>query len=186
MMDRWTLPKALNVGGKDYPIRYQFSAILDILSAYGDPELDDDEKTEVLLGILFPDYQKIPREHLQEAVKKACEFIDCGAKNDGRQRPKVMDWNHDADIIIPAVNKVAGMEVRANPDLHWWTFWGFFMSIGDSLFSTVLHIRRKKAERKKLEKWEEEFYRENRSLVDMRAPNTNEIKAEKESILKWL
>ena len=186
MMDRWTLPKALNVGGKDYPIRYQFGAILDILSAYGDPELDADEKTEVLLAILFPDYQKIPREHLQEAVKKACEFIDCGVKNDGRQRPKVMDWYHDADIIIPAVNKVAGMEVRANPDLHWWTFWGFFMSIGDSLFSTVLHIRRKKAERKKLEKWEEEFYRENRSLVDMRAPNTNEIKAEKESILKWL
>lgn len=186
MMDRWTLPKELNIAGKDYPIRYQFSAILDILSAYSDPELDDDEKAEVMLGILFPRYQEIPQVHLQEAVRKACEFIDCGQKREDRQKPRMMDWNHDADIIIPAVNKVAGMEVRANPELHWWTFWGFFMSIGDSLFSTVLHIRRKKADRKKLEKWEEEFYRENRSLVDMRTPQTDEIKAEKESILKWL
>ena len=186
MIDRWTLPKALNIGGKDYSIRYQFGAILDILSAYGDPELDDDEKTEIMLAILFPNYQTIPLEHIQEAVHKACEFIDCGQKREDRQKPRMMDWNHDADIIIPAVNKVAGMEVRANPELHWWTFWGFFMSIGDSLFSTVLHIRRKKADRKKLEKWEEQFYRENRSLVDMQTPQTNEIKAEKESILKWL
>ena len=186
MMSRWKLPKTLNIGGEDYPIRYQFSAVLDILSAYSDPELDEDEKAEVMLGILFPDYRKIPPAYLQEAVQKACEFIDCGQKNDSKQKPKMMDWNHDAAIIIPAVNKVAGMEVRANPELHWWTFWGFFMSIGDSLFSTVLHVRRKKAERKKLEKWEEEFYRDNRHLIDFATPETEQIKAEKESILKWL
>jgi hypothetical protein len=44
MMDRWTLPKTLEVGGKSYPIRYQYSAVLDILAAYEDPDLDDDEK----------------------------------------------------------------------------------------------------------------------------------------------
>ena len=186
MMDRWTLPHTLNIGGKDYPIRYQFSAILDILSAYSDPELDDDEKTEVLLTILYPDFLVIPSEHIQEAVKKACEFIDCGQKNEGKPKPKVMDWNQDADIIIPAINKVAGMEVRANPELHWWTFWGFFMSIGDSLFSSVLHIRRKKKSGKKLDKWEEEFYRENKSLIDIRTPESEEIKAEKAMLLQML
>ena len=186
MMSRWTLPKALNIGGKDYPIRYQFSAVLDILSAYGDPELDDEEKTEVMLAILFPDYKNIPLHHLQEAVQKACAFIDCGQKDEGKPKPKLMDWNQDADIIIPAINKVAGMEVRSDPELHWWTFWGFFMSIGESLFSTVLHIRRKKADRKKLDKWEEEFYRDNKYLVDLMTPEVEQIKAEKESILKWL
>lgn len=186
MMDRWSLPKALNVGGKDYPIRYQFGAVLDVLSAYGDPDLDDDEKVEVLLTILYPDFQEIPQENFLEAVQKACEFIDCGQKDDGKTKPRLVDWEQDADIIIPAINNVAGMEVRANPELHWWTFWGFFMSIGDSLFSSVLHIRSKKANRKKLEKREEEFYRENRYLIDMKTPETEKIKAEKESILKWL
>lgn len=186
MIDRWSLPKALNIGGKGYPIRYQFGAVLDVLTAYGDPELEDDEKVEVLLTIMYPDFPEIPQEYVTEAFQKACEFIDCGQKDEGKPKPRLMDWNKDADIIIPAINKVAGMEVRANPELHWWTFWGFFMSIGESLFSSVLHIRRKKANRKKLEKWEEEFYRENKDLIDMRTPETEEIKAEKENILKWL
>lgn len=186
MIDRWALPMALNVGGKDYPIRYQFGAVLDVLSAYSDPELDEDEKTEILLTVIYPDLKEIPQDHIPEAVKKACEFIDCGQRESGKPRPRLMDWDKDADIIIPAINKVAGMEIRANPDLHWWTFWGFFMSIGESLFSSILHIRRKKAGRKKLDKWEEEFYRENKHLIDMKSPETEEMKAEKESILKWL
>lgn len=186
MMDRWSLPKTLNVGGKDYPIRYQFGAILDILSAYNDPELDNEEKAEVMLTILYPDCREIPQEHIPEAVQKACAFIDCGQKDEGKPKPKLIDWDQDADIIIPAINHVAGVEVRADPDIHWWTFWGFFMSIGDSLFSSVLHIRRKKASRKKLEKWEEEFYRENKSLIDMKTPATEEIKEEKLNILKFL
>ncbi len=186
MMSRWELPKTLNVGGRDYLIRYQFTAILDILSAYSDPELDDEEKTEVMLAILYPDYPQIPQEHLSEAVRKGCEFIDCGQKRDDKPRPKLMDWDQDADIIIPEINKVAGMEIRANPELHWWTFWGFFMSIGDGLFASVLHVRRKKRNGKKLDKWEEEFYRENMSLVDLRSPESEEIKAEKAALLKML
>lgn len=186
MIDRWMLPKSLNIGGKDYSIRYQFYAVLDVLAAYSDPDLEPEEKTEVLLTILYPDCQTIPSEHIAEAIEKAFEFIDCGQKDEGKPKPRVMDWNQDADIIIPAINNVAGMEVRANPDLHWWTFLGFFMSIGDSLFSSVLHIRRKKKSGKKLEKWEEEFYRENKSLVDMKTPETEEIKAEKAALLKML
>ena len=186
MMDRWSLPKTLNVGGKDYPIRYQFGPVLDILSAYSDQELDDEEKAEIMLKILYPDIEKIPETLISEAFEKACEFIDCGQKEEGTPKPRLMDWNHDADLIIPAINNVAGKEIRADPELHWWTFWGFFMSIGDSLFSSVIHIRKKKKSGKKLEKWEEEFYRENKSLIDMKTPETEEIKAEKESILKWL
>lgn len=186
MMDCWTLPKTLNVGGKDYSIRYQYHAVLTVLSAYSDPELEPDEKQEIMLTIIFQNASEIPIEHIAEAIRKASEFIDCGQKDDGKPKPRVMDWNQDAEIIIPAINKVAGMEVRANPDLHWWTFWGYFLSIGDSLFSNVIHIRRKKKSGKKLDKWEEEFYRENKTMVDLRAPETEEIKAEKDSILKWL
>lgn len=186
MMSRWSLPKTLNVGGTEYHIRYQFGAVLDVLTAYSDTALEEDEKAEIMLRVIFPNYADIPQEHISEAIAKACEFIDCGSKSDGKPKPKVMDWNQDAELIIPAINSVAGVEVRENPDMHWWTFWGYFMAIGDSLFSNVIHIRKKKASGKKLEKWEEEFYRDNKSMIDLKSPESEEIKAEKENILKWL
>ena len=42
----------------------------------------------------------------------------------------------------------------------------YFMEIGDSLFSSVVSYRKKRAEHKKIEKWEKEFYNENKDLID--------------------
>ena len=50
--------------------------------------------------------------------------------------------------------------------MHLWTFIGAYMEIGEGLFSNIIHIRQKKAKGKKLEKWEQEFYKENKSLID--------------------
>ena len=47
--------------------------------------------------------------------------------------------------------------------LHWWTFLGAYMEIGESLFSQILSVRMKKAKGKKLEDWEREFYKENKT-----------------------
>lgn len=185
-MTGWELPTSLEVGGKDYAIRYQFGAVLDIMTMYTDPELDDSEKVEAMLRIMYPDFDSIPASDIPEAVRKACDFIDCGNRSSEAQRPKLMDWSQDISLIIPAVNGVAHYEVRRDKDLHWWTFWGYFMSIGDSLFSSVLRIRSKRAKHKKLEKHEEEWYRENKHLVDFRRPESEEKKSEKENILKWL
>lgn len=185
-MNAWELPTTLNVGGKDYAIRTDFRAVLDILMAHNDPELDKSEKAEVMLRILFPDFDSIPPECWDEAATKAADFIDCGRKPDGKKSPRLVDWGQDAAIIIPAVNSVAKCEVRAIPELHWWTFFGWYMSISESLFSSVLRIRQKKSKHKKLDKFEEEFYRDNRSMIDLKEPETEEIRAEKESILKWL
>jgi hypothetical protein len=63
---------------------------------------------------------------------------------------------------------------------------GYFSEIGESLFSTVIGIRLKKKKGKKLEQWEKDFYKENRTIVDMKTQETEEIKKEKEAILKWL
>lgn len=74
-------------------------------------------------------------------------------------------------MLFPAVNKVAGVEVRSLPYLHWWTFLGYFQAIDhDDLFSHVLSIRQKRAKGKKLEKWEQEFYKNNRNLCSLKDP----------------
>lgn len=185
-MSAYDLPVSLNVGGSDYLIRYNFRAVLDILIAMDDPDLDDYAKSVVMLQILFPGWKEIPQEHVNEALEKACEFIDCGQKDDGKPKPRLIDWEQDSSIIIPAVNSVAHREVRATPDLHWWTFWGYFMEIGESLFSSVLNIRQKKAKHKKLEKWEETFYRDNKAIIDIKAPKSKEDKEAQEYFNKWL
>ncbi|MBO5837282.1 MAG: hypothetical protein J6Q92_05250 [Oscillospiraceae bacterium] len=185
-MMAYDLPTSLTIGGVEHPIRYNWRAILDILFACADPDLNDECKALCLLQIFYPEWEKIPDADLQEACMKACEFIDCGQKDDGKPKPKMIDWEQDAPIIIPEINKVAGREVRLDPNIHWWTFFGWFMGIGDGLLASVLHIRKKKAQRKKLEKWEEEFYRANKSLVDITHPETAEARAEKEELMKWL
>ena len=185
-LDLFDLPKTITVGGVKYALRTGFKAVRDVLIACNDPELDDEARTVVMFEILLPEWTEIPPEHLEEAGKKLVDFIDCGQKDDGKAHPRVIDWEQDAGLIISAVNNVAHVDIRTLPELHWWTFFSYFMEIRESLLSNVLSIRQKKAKGKKLEKYEEEFYRENRAMIDLKKPETDEIRAEKENILKYL
>lgn len=186
MGNAWSFPTSLNVGGVNYEIRTDYRSVLDLFTALNDPELQDESEeltayaqTQCILQIMFPQCDDIPEEHIQEALQKVSEFIDMGIR-DERKKPKTMDWEQDAPIIIPAVNKVLNMEIRAQKYIHWWTFLGAYMEIGESLYSTVIDIRQKKQKHKKLEKWEEEFYRENKSIVDLKENYTEEELAEQE------
>lgn len=186
-MSAYDLPTSLTIGEVDFQIRCNWKAVLDALAACADPELDDRGKVECLLKIMFPDWENLPiDDKLEEICQKVSEFIDCGQKDDGKQRPKLIDWEQDAQIIIPEINKVAGKEVRLEPNIHWWTFWGWFMGIGDGVLASVISVRQKKAKHKKLEKWEQEFYNANKDLIDLRVPETEEIRKEKDDLLKWL
>ena len=174
MGSAWKFPTSVNVGGIDYEIRTDYRAVLDLFAALADPDLIDENEqitaymqTRVILEIMFPDCDNIPAEHIQEALDKISEFIDMGISDD-RKKPKTMDWEQDAPILIPAINKVLNCEIRAVEYMHWWTFLGAYIEIGDSLFSNVIHIRQKKAKGKKLEKYEQDFYNENKSLIDFK------------------
>ena len=188
MASAWEFPTSLNIGGVDYEIRTDYRAVLDLLTALNDPELEDEDKnvtaymqSQVILQIMFPNCDEIPEEHIQEALDKVAEFIDMGISDESK-KPKTMDWEQDATIIIPAVNKVLNTEIRAVQYMHWWTFLGAYMEIGESLFSNVLHIRQKIAKNKKLEKWEQEFYKENKSLIDFK--NTDQRSDEEKEALR--
>jgi hypothetical protein len=173
----WSFPTSLHIGEVDYEIRTDYRAVIDLFAALNDPEiLSESEEliayaqTQCILQIMFPDYEKIPEEDIPEALQKVSEFIDMGIKEE-KKKPKTMDWEQDAPILIPAINKVLNTEIRAQKYIHWWTFLGAYMEIGESLFSNIIHIRQKKAKGKKLEKWEQDFYKENKSLIDFKQKN---------------
>jgi hypothetical protein len=179
MTDFYSLPKKLEVGGRSYNIRTDYRVILDILASYSDPELDGADKTQVLVEILYIDYESIPLEHMEEAIKKACWFIDTGIPANNKPQPRTMDWVKDSPIIIPEVNKYIGKEVRSVKYMHWWTFFGAYMQIGgEGLYSSILNYRQKKAKGKKMEQWELDFGRENRELCELdRGRKQEEVEA---------
>lgn len=189
-MVSWLLPESLEIDGKEWEIRTAFTAILDVLCAFRDPELTTEEAWEVALSIIYKDFRNMPSSLYQQAAEKALEFIDAGVENDtDSKKPALMDWEQDAPIIIPAINKVLGRDCRTTPDMHWWTFIGAYMEIGEGLYSNVLNIRNKQLKGKKLEKHEQEFLAENRKLVTLRkklTPEEKQKQLEEEAALKRL
>lgn len=165
----WDLPTSLEIGGVGFTIRTDFRTVLYVLSVLNDPDYEPDEQGAVCIQVMIEDWERLPAERYQEALEALMGFIDGpGVREDRRRpRPRTMDWEQDAPVLIPAVNRVLGQEVRALPYLHWWTFLGAYMEIGECLFSTVVGIRQKRARGKKLEKQEQEFLRENRALVEL-------------------
>jgi len=184
------LPTELNINGVNRAIRSDFRVALLIFQAYNDPDLQTHEKTRVMLECLYEEYESIPIEDIEGAIIQAIWFLDGGgATEEGtnhQKAKKVMDWEQDEQIIFSAVNKVAGFETRASDYIHWWTFLGYFNEVGEGLFTTVINIRNKLNKGKKLDKVEKEFYKENRTLIDLKTKYSAEQQAEIDRLNKLL
>ena len=176
-----SLPTFLDVGGKEWEIRTDYRNILSIFEALEDDELTDSEKMYVLLLRIYVDFEDMPKALYQEAYEKASQFIECHERKDDKKNPKLINWQKDEQMIFPAINAVAGCEVRAIQHMHWWTFLGYFESVdNESLWSFVLSIRQKRAKGKKLEKHEQDFFSKNQDLCSI------EWKAPKEKVIDQL
>ena len=180
----YSLPKTVNVSGREYSIRSDYRAILDICTALVDPELDGHGNAEVLLRIFYPDFDEIPVDDYQEAAEQCIWFINCGSsEKNQRPAPKLMDWEQDFRYIVAPINRVIGCEIRETEYLHWWTFISAYYEIGDCLFAQIVRIRMLKAKGKPLDKMDREWYRDNRELVDLKTYYTE---AENAVLNTWL
>ena len=179
----YDLPTRVEIGGVSYEIRSDYRAVLDILTALSDPELSDSDRAEAILDIFYfhPTYLHMPQSDYDDAIRKFIWFINCGNEGNGeKKQTKLMDWEQDFPYIVAPVNRVLGLDVRSVPydfenntgGLHWWTFMSAYQEIGDCLFAQIVGIRRKLARGKKLDKSEQEFYRNNRQLVDFKRKYT--------------
>ena len=165
------LPTSLIIQDKEYSIRNKgdYRMVLDCFSALQDEELEKKERIitsliifydSLLLDNVFEVFDT--QEKMEQAVEQMFNFFNCGQSNMGnRANHKLIDWEKDNHLIASAINNVANMEVRSVPYMHWWTFMGHYISIGESVLSTVVQIRSKIVEGKKLEKHENEFKRKN-------------------------
>ena len=166
----YNLATYVTIEDKKYNIRNKgdYRVVLDCLVAMGDNELTESEKMISSLGIFYEDINGwedivlLGEDLRDKLIEKMGDFINPDSYDIGyKTNYKIMDWEEDETIIVAAINNVAHTEIRSLDYLHWWTFLGYYMSIGESVFSTVMSIRDKSHRGKKLEKWEEKFKRDN-------------------------
>lgn len=188
MIDEWSYPQSICVNGKDIHIRTDFRVVKDLLIALSDKDMrgETEEETSIIqtmliLEIMVPDYEKVKSSDIEGLVKGIIEFIDMGIEP-SKNNVRIMDWEQDAGLIIPAVNRVLGKEIRAESYLHWWSFLSAYLEIGECTYSHIIEIRSKKAKGKKLEKWEREYISENKNVVLLKEKLSEE---EKEDLDKF-
>lgn len=180
-----SLPRELTVNGKSYRIRTDYRDCLNILVAFSDVNLSNTEKVYVVIDILYKD--PVPPEYMDEAYRQAVWFLNCGDTiNTPNTSAPLYNWEQDERLIFSAVNKVAGKEIRSEEYMHFWTFMALFNEIGESSFSLVITIRNKKRKNIKLEKYEKDFYRENKELIDLKVNLTTEEEEEQNRVNKLL
>ena len=166
----WDLPIAVEINGKSHPIRNKcdYRVVLDVICALNDSELTDEEKVKCALFIFYEDISAI--DDFDTAIKEMFRIINGGEEQEEsqEQKPSLMDWQHDFSQLAPPISRVLGYDVRT-PDkyTHWYSFLGGYMEIGECTFSTIVSIRSKRAKGKKLDKWEEEYIREHRKMVEL-------------------
>lgn len=166
----YELPTTVTINEKVYAIRNagDYRMVLDCFQVLNDVELSEEERVLSFLIIFYEDFSSVEsvlsinEDEMSALIDKAFLFFNCGNDHSsGETNYKTIDWEQDAQLISSAVNNVAGKEIRAETYLHWWTFMGYFNAVGESALSTVVGIRSKIAKGKKLEKYEQEFKKEN-------------------------
>lgn len=166
----YELPTTVTINDTIYAIRNNgdYRMVLDCFQVLNDVELTENERIIACLIIFYEDLNDLESvlalepDTIKSLTDNAFSFFNCGQKHaSGETNHKTIDWEQDAQLISSAVNAVAGKEIRAEQYLHWWTFMGYFNSVGEGAFATVVGIRNKIAKGKKLEKYEEEFRRDN-------------------------
>lgn len=172
----WNLPLSVEICQKEYKIRNDcdYRVVLDAIVALQDAELDIQDRVKCALIIFYE--QLCGCDDFEVATREMFRIINNGESEEEQDKsahPSVVSWEHDFKLIAPAVSRVLGYDVRDERRYtHWYTFMGAYMEIGECAFSTIISIRMKKSRGKKLEKWEEEFYRGHKKMVDLPAKLT--------------
>ena len=116
----------------------------------------------------------------QMDVSNSGEQVDTpnsGEEKEQDDKPPIMDWEHDFSHIAPPINRVLGYSVRdENNYTHWYDFIGAYQEIGECSWTNIVSVRSKRMKGKPLDKWEREFYNENRKLIDLPRKLTDEEK----------
>ena len=183
----WNLPISVEIDGTEYAIRNKcdYRVVLDVIEALNDEELEMQYRIHCALFIFYGNdelntQEKVlkafrNKENTQRAIDEMTKIISLGEEKEQDDKPQIMDWEHDFSHIAPPINRVLGYSVRdENNYTHWYDFIGAYQEIGECSWANIVSVRSKRMKGKPLDKWEREFYNENRKLIDLPHKLTDE------------
>lgn len=161
-----SLPTKIRVNNNIYNINYDYRTVINILLAFEDVELTQEEKIFIMLNNLYQ--VEIPNEDLEEAISQAIKFIDCGENyTNNNSKTRIYSFKKDAGYIFTGINSTHHIDIDEKPNLHWWKFVKFFMDMSsECMFGELVYYRTRKAEGK-LTKEEKQQYEKIKNLVDL-------------------
>ena len=181
----YDLQTAVEVGDKTFNIRNKgdFRMVLDCFEAINDSTLTEAERLISCCIIFYEDFNSIAdllenMDILEQLQNEMIRFFNGGedSVSGNAKQHRLIDWTKDSNLICSAINNVAKQEIRSLKYLHWWTFLGYYNAIGECPLTTIVSIRYKIAEGKKLEKYEVKFQQDNPEYfnIDMRSAEQKE------------
>lgn len=176
-------PTKVRLDKEIYELNTDFKVGLNIMLLYEDKTLNDYEKTDIMLELLYK--KEIPIELRETAIEKAILFLNAGdSKKDSNNdeeydiKPKrVYSFTKDAKYIYSAIKKSHGIDLENIEYLHWWKFVYYFLDLDEkSFFSQMIYLRNQK-NKGKLTKEEKVVYA---NLEDVLELENNEQYTEEE------
>lgn len=182
----YSLPTTITItDGRQFAIseKGDYRVILHCFEAIGDSELSEDEKVLASLLIFynefkdFDDLAYLDTETISELTNAMFNFFNCNQPEGVgyNAHRKLIDWEQDEQMIVSAINNVSKTEIRTLDYLHWFTFMGYYLSVGESVLSTVVSIRDKIVNGKKLEDYERKFKNSNPQYFNWNSKTADEL-----------
>lgn len=133
-------PTKLEVAGEIYPIDTDYRTALECLKISEDKTICDEERAMAILYLL---YGFIPDENIEEFMKKAVLFLQCGETNKQQNdREKDMDFFEDKRYIIASFMSDYRIDLSQNNPMHFWFFVDLIVGLTEnSILNKVRQIR---------------------------------------------
>lgn len=188
----YELPTEIKVNETSLAIRNKgdYRMVLDCFRALNDVSISKQDRMIACLAIFLDDIKDETEVYALDNLQEICEqmmlFFNCGQQEVGKKTSyKLIDWDRDSLMICSAINNVAGKEIRVEPYIHWWTFMGYYMAIGESPLSMVVGIRSKQSKGEKLEKYEKKFVKDNPQYFNWDRRSAEDIEFENQIKAMW-
>ena len=126
-------------------------------------------------------------ENVEEAIRQAVKFLNCGKENEDTQQSnesRLYSFSKDASFIFAAFRQTHGIDLETI-HLHWWKFIALFMDLGsETTWSHIVGLRKRLKDGSAFDE-ERKVADEMRDIIDIPQPDTRTIE-EREQELEFM
>lgn len=179
------LPQTLKIGGVEVGINTDFRTFLQYEKILSDNKLEDNEKINKILDLVYPvlrettdnssQEQIILYKHVLENIKESIDkiqwFYRCGKdiednkETDSKVLKEIYSFEHDSEAIISDFKREYNINL-SEEDLHWWTFKTYFNGLKEDS-ELKQRMRFRTIDIAKVPKEQQEYYRKMKKIYEI-------------------